>query len=56
MTFPCRFVDHLIDDHLDQVSLALLADSLAVHRYGLDAAAQVEPHRPAAVSDAGTVW
>ena len=92
MTFPCRFVDRLIDDHLDQVSLSFLADSLAVHRggagaaialglarlgdtpavvgaagpdrfaailragYGLDATVQVEPHLPAAVSDAGTVW
>ena len=37
MTFPGRFVDQLVADQLDKVSLSFLADSLEIRRGGVAA-------------------
>jgi adenosine kinase len=37
MHFPGRFTEHLVDGHLDRVSLSFLVDDLVVHRGGVGA-------------------
>jgi hypothetical protein len=37
MHFPGRFGEHLVDGHLDRVSLSFLVDDLVVHRGGVGA-------------------
>jgi hypothetical protein len=37
MHFPGRFSEHLVDGHLDRVSLSFLVDDLVVHRGGVGA-------------------
>jgi adenosine kinase len=58
MRFPGRFAEHLIDTHLDRLSLSLLVDKLVVRRGGVGAniafALGVLGHSPTLVGAVGT--
>jgi adenosine kinase len=57
MHFPGRFSEHLVDSHLDRVSLGFLVDDLVVHRGGVGAniafGTGVLGRRPVLVGPAG---